>query len=167
MVSRVLIVTAVSQQAASQSGVPSRVMRQPPATRTDALASARFPTRASARGDGWAGGFSSAWPFGRLLSRRDLRSHRPCWHVRGWWTQYCQRLRWSDHGEIRMERLHHEIALLEMRSEQLRIHLQSMPHRSSESRQVRSVLQTMQLKMRALREFEHDADKTLGTATRH
>ena len=66
-----------------------------------------------------------------------------------------------------MEGLHHEVALLEMRSEQLRIHLQSMPARSAESRNVRSVLLAMQLKMRALRQFEHDADKTQGTATLH
>ena len=66
-----------------------------------------------------------------------------------------------------MEGLHHEVALLEMRSEQLRIHLQSMPARSAESRNVRSVLLAMQLKMRALRQFEDDADKTLGTATLH
>ena len=66
-----------------------------------------------------------------------------------------------------MERLHQEVALLEMRSEQLRIHLQSMPARSAESRNVRSVLLAMRLKMRALRQLEHDADKTLGTGTLH
>jgi len=66
-----------------------------------------------------------------------------------------------------VEGLHHEVALLEMRSEQLRTHLQSMPARSAESRNVRSVLLAMQLKMRALRQFEYDADKTLGAAALH
>jgi hypothetical protein len=66
-----------------------------------------------------------------------------------------------------VERLHHEVALLEMRSEQLRIHLYSMPHRSAESRKGRSVLLAMQWKITALRQFEHDADKALGRAALH
>jgi hypothetical protein len=66
-----------------------------------------------------------------------------------------------------VEQLHHEVALLEMRSEQLRIHLYLMPAHSAESCNVRSVLLAMQLKMRALRQFEDDADKTLGAAALH
>jgi len=66
-----------------------------------------------------------------------------------------------------VEGLHHEVALLEMRSEQLRIHLQSMPYGSSESRKVRSDLLTMQWKITALRQFEHDAPQARGAAALH
>jgi len=45
MMSRVLIITADSQHEASQSGVRHDVARQLPATRTDAVASARFSAR--------------------------------------------------------------------------------------------------------------------------
>ena len=157
--SRVLIITADSQHEASQSGV-RHVLRinylppeQMPSHQRD------FPRTQRVEIAGLEGS--------RLLSRRDLCSRRPCWRVRGWWHQCYQCLYRSDHGEIAVEGLHHEVALLEMRSEQLRIHLLSMPARSAESRNVRSVLLAMQLKMRALRQFEYDADKTLGTATLH
>ena len=49
-----------------------------------------------------------------------------------------------------MERLNHEIALLEMRTEQLRIHLRSVRSGNPEARKVRSVLSAMRTKMRAL-----------------
>jgi len=66
-----------------------------------------------------------------------------------------------------VEGLHHEVALLEMRSEQLRIHLQSMPYRSAESRKARSDLLAMQWKITALRQFEHDAPQGRGAAAVH
>jgi hypothetical protein len=56
-----------------------------------------------------------------------------------------------------MERVHHEVTLLEMRSEQLRLHLQSIPHFSAEARKVRSVLNAMRLKIRVLRRFAREA----------
>lgn len=52
-----------------------------------------------------------------------------------------------------MERLRQEIALLEMRTEQLRIHLRSVPIGHSEARAVRAVLCAMQIKISALRRF--------------
>jgi hypothetical protein len=52
-----------------------------------------------------------------------------------------------------MESLKHEIALLEMRAEQLRIHLRSFPSGNAEARKVRSVLSAMRTKIRALRQF--------------
>ncbi len=52
-----------------------------------------------------------------------------------------------------MERLKHEIALLEMRSEQLRIHLRSIPFGNREARQVLSRLGAMSTKIRALKQF--------------
>ena len=42
-----------------------------------------------------------------------------------------------------MESLKHEIALLEMRAEQLCIHLRSVPIGNAEARKVRSVLSAM------------------------
>jgi hypothetical protein len=66
-----------------------------------------------------------------------------------------------------VERLPDEVALLEMRSEQLRIHLQSMPYRSAESRKVRSDLLAMQWKITALRQFEYDAAQGRGAAALH
>ena len=70
-------------------------------------------------------------------------------------------------GEIAVERLYHEVALLEMRSEQLRIHLESVPDRSAEAHKVRAVLSAMRLKIRALRQFERAAGKGRGTALLH
>ena len=56
-----------------------------------------------------------------------------------------------------MERLKHEIALLEMRSEQLRIHLRSVPSGNPEARTVRSLLNAMRTKMKALKRFARTA----------
>jgi hypothetical protein len=56
-----------------------------------------------------------------------------------------------------MESLKHEIARLEMRSEQLRIHLRSVPGEGAEARRVRSLLSAMRTKVRALRRFARTA----------
>ena len=56
-----------------------------------------------------------------------------------------------------MERLNHEVALLEMRTEQLRIHLQSVPASSTEARKVRCVLSAMRIKIRTLKRFARAA----------
>jgi hypothetical protein len=61
-----------------------------------------------------------------------------------------------------MERLNHEVALLEMRTEQLRIHLQSVPAASTEARKVRCVLSAMRIKIRTLKRFA----RTTGTIGR-
>jgi hypothetical protein len=68
-----------------------------------------------------------------------------------------------------MERLDREVALLEMRSEQLRIHLASLPSASPEARKVRAQLLAMQLKLRTLKGFSRDtrARVGLGTITLH
>jgi hypothetical protein len=60
-----------------------------------------------------------------------------------------------------MERLKHEIALLEIRTEQLRIHLRSLPFANPEARQVLSQLGAMSAKIRALKQFAHTTD-TMG-----
>jgi hypothetical protein len=52
-----------------------------------------------------------------------------------------------------MESLKREIAVLEMRAEQLRIHLRSFPFGNAEARKVRSVLSAIRTKIRALRQF--------------
>lgn len=53
-----------------------------------------------------------------------------------------------------MERLKHEIALLEMRREQLRIHLISFRGRhNAEARKVRFVLNAMGARLKALKRF--------------
>ena len=52
-----------------------------------------------------------------------------------------------------MERLNQEVALLEMRTEQLRIHLQSVPASSTEARKVRCVLSAMRTKIKTLKRF--------------
>ena len=67
-----------------------------------------------------------------------------------------------------MERVHHEVALLQMRSEQLRLHLRLLPHASTEARKVRSVLNAMRLKVRVLRRFGREAGMSeRGRATLH
>jgi hypothetical protein len=67
-----------------------------------------------------------------------------------------------------MERLTHEVALLEMRTEQLRIHLRSVPPSSTEARKVRCVLCTMRVKIRTLKRFARAAGVTgPGKATLH
>ena len=52
-----------------------------------------------------------------------------------------------------MESLNHEVALLEMRTEQLRIHLSSVPSASAEARRVRCVLSAMRIKIKTLKHF--------------
>jgi hypothetical protein len=67
-----------------------------------------------------------------------------------------------------MERLNHEVALLEMRTEQLRIHLQSVPTASTEARKVRCVLSAMRIKIRTLKRFARAAGVMgCGKATLH
>jgi hypothetical protein len=56
-----------------------------------------------------------------------------------------------------MEHLNHEVALLEMRTEQLRIHLQSVPAASTEARKIRCVLSAMRIKIRTLKRFARAA----------
>jgi len=61
-----------------------------------------------------------------------------------------------------MERLKPEIALLQMRSEQLRMHLRALrsPHHP-EARKVRSVLDAMRARIKALKRFAR-ATGTIG-----
>jgi hypothetical protein len=61
-----------------------------------------------------------------------------------------------------MESLNREIALLELRAEQLRIHLRSVPSANAEARKMRSVLGAMRTKITALRRFA----RTTGTMSR-
>ena len=62
-----------------------------------------------------------------------------------------------------MERLKHEIALLEMRSDQLRIHLYSMSSGHLEAGKVRAVIAAMRMKLRALKQFA----RSTGSSGRH
>jgi hypothetical protein len=57
-----------------------------------------------------------------------------------------------------VERVHHEVALLQMRSEQLRFHLRSLPHASAEARKVHLFLNAMKLKIRVLKQFARQSD---------
>ena len=66
-----------------------------------------------------------------------------------------------------MERFHHEVALLEMRAEQLRIHLRSLPFTSAEGRKVRAILAAMRFKIKILKQFEYGIGKGRGTAPLH
>jgi hypothetical protein len=67
-----------------------------------------------------------------------------------------------------MQCLKHEIALLEMRSEQLRIHLHSLPFGNLEARQVVSLLCEMRTKIRVLKRFALTTGKTgSGKPTLH
>jgi ribosomal protein S15P/S13E len=59
-----------------------------------------------------------------------------------------------------VESLKHEIALLEMRSEQLRIHLHSIPSGHPEARRLRAVISAMRTKLRALQQFARNAGAT-------
>jgi hypothetical protein len=52
-----------------------------------------------------------------------------------------------------VERVRQDIALLEMRSEQLRLHLSSIPSGNAEARRVRAVLSSMRAKLLALKQF--------------
>jgi hypothetical protein len=56
-----------------------------------------------------------------------------------------------------MERLNHEVALLEMRMEQWRIHLRSVPTYRTDARKVRCVLSAMRMKIRTLKRFARTA----------
>jgi hypothetical protein len=64
-----------------------------------------------------------------------------------------------------MDRLHREVALLEMRSEQLRIHLASLHSAGPEARKVRAQLLAMQLKLRTLKRFSRDTRARVGWGT--
>jgi hypothetical protein len=67
-----------------------------------------------------------------------------------------------------MESLNHEVALLEMRTEQLRIHLRSVPSTSLEARKVRCVLSAMRIKIRTLKRFARASGAVgHGKATLH
>jgi hypothetical protein len=67
-----------------------------------------------------------------------------------------------------MERLHHEVALLEMRTEQLRVHLRSVRSDCAEARKVRCVLSAMRIKIRTLKHFARAAGVMgHGKATLH
>ena len=67
-----------------------------------------------------------------------------------------------------MESLNHEVALLAMRTEQLRIHLQSVPASSTEARKLRCVLSAMRTKIRTLKRFARAAGVVdRGKATLH
>jgi len=67
-----------------------------------------------------------------------------------------------------MEHLNHEVALLEMRKEQLRIHLGSVPRASAEARRVRSILRAMNVKIRTLKRLARAAGVMgRGKATLH
>ena len=67
-----------------------------------------------------------------------------------------------------VERLQHEVALLTLRTEQLRIHLRSIPRTSAEARKVQAVLLAMKLKIRTLLRFSRAAGVTgRGRATLH
>jgi hypothetical protein len=67
-----------------------------------------------------------------------------------------------------MERLIHEVALLEMRTEQLRIHLRLVPASSMEARKLRCVLSAMRIKIRTLKRFARTAGVMgRGKATLH
>jgi hypothetical protein len=57
--------------------------------------------------------------------------------------------------------------LLKMRSEQLRIHLRSLPFTSTEGRKVRAILAAMQFKIKTLRQFECGTGKGRGIAPLH
>jgi hypothetical protein len=67
-----------------------------------------------------------------------------------------------------MESLNHEVALLEMRTEQLCIHLCSVPSASVEARKVQCVLSAMRIKIRTLKSFARAAGVMgHGKATLH
>jgi len=67
-----------------------------------------------------------------------------------------------------VDKLYHEVALLEMRSEQLRLHLGSLPDASSEARRIRSLLGTMKLKIRVLKHFAREGNRSArGMAMLH
>jgi len=67
-----------------------------------------------------------------------------------------------------MERLNREVTLLEMRTEQLRIHLRSVPAYSTDARKVRCVLSAMRTRIRTLKRFARAARVVRrGKATLH
>ena len=67
-----------------------------------------------------------------------------------------------------MESLNHEVALLEMRTEQLRIHLHSVPSASTEARKVGCVLGAMRIKIKTLKRFARASGAVgYGKATLH
>jgi hypothetical protein len=66
-----------------------------------------------------------------------------------------------------MERLHHEVTLLEMRTEQWRIHLRSVPAYSTDARKARCALSAMRMKIRTLKRFARSTAASCGRATLH
>ena len=66
-----------------------------------------------------------------------------------------------------MERLHHNVALLQMRMEQLHIHLRSVPAYSTDARKARCVLSAMRMKIRTLKRFARSTAASCGGATLH
>jgi hypothetical protein len=67
-----------------------------------------------------------------------------------------------------MERLNREVTLLEMRTEQLGIHLRSVPAYSTDARKVRCVLSAMRTRIRTLKRFARAAGVVRrGKATLH
>ena len=67
-----------------------------------------------------------------------------------------------------MERLNREVALLEMRTEQLRIHLRSVPAYSTDARKARCALTAMRIRIKTLKRFARAAGVVgRGKATLH
>jgi hypothetical protein len=66
-----------------------------------------------------------------------------------------------------MRQIAHLVALIEMREEQLNIHLCSVRTGSGEARRIRSLLATMQMRKRALKQFPVDDNRARKTMTVH
>jgi hypothetical protein len=66
-----------------------------------------------------------------------------------------------------MRDLAHLVALLEMREEQLQLHLNLVRAGNTEARKIRSLLATMGMRKRALQEFTADASRATGKTTLH
>ena len=115
--------------------------------------------------------FPSAGPDGGLVSRGDFRGHPVAGlpDCIGTATHY-YRCRGRDAEQVAraMEHLIHEVAVLEMRTEQFRIHLRSVPASSMEARNVRCVLSAMRIKIGTLKRFARTAGVMgRGKATLH
>jgi hypothetical protein len=66
-----------------------------------------------------------------------------------------------------MRDLAHLVALLEMRDEQLQLHLGFVRAGSMEARKIRSLLATIRMRKRALQEFTADASRAPREMTFH
>ena len=66
-----------------------------------------------------------------------------------------------------MRDLAHLVALLEMREEQLQLHLSLVRAGSVEARRTQSVIATMRMRKRVLEEFTADASRAARKATCH